>query len=518
MASTSDTRSGTHVQHGRRACGTAQHRRHPSPHLPPRRPTRARLLLQLLLPLLAAAAMLAVPAPAAAGAAGATSSVATATATAGGGGGGGGAAADLSASSTPWLLPASMVLPYEGLHNRAEVLLRLQATHDGWVSVFMFSDAVSWWTLNCVHSYIQYGASTSYVVAAPDEASLLMCTRLRLPCLNMSAMGLGVAPAGSGGGGGGGGGGALQWRSAAYYSMVWAKVALVRRVLELGHHVHFSDVDVVYLRQVWPSYRRLFATSGPDAIFMSEQWQQAPSRGGPGGGGGAVAGLGGSGYVNLFNTGVYAMRSNPRSLAFMDLWYGNGTQQQGNQIAINDLAFGSDASFAFCQSAPECNLLRRRGLTALLLHPSQSTHAGCPPRRLASPADACDDGRLFIHFICSPDGWGLKGRGSKGTMLNAHALRLLDARGSPAYARARGGARGAPLFGARALPTDADGRALYEEDEETDDDGVSAGDAASGLPPHPFLPCPPGPAWARVDGGGTADQKGVAWPADPIDT
>jgi hypothetical protein len=85
---------------------------------------------------------------------------------------------------------------------------------------------------------------------------------------------------------------------------VWAKVDLVRTILRTGYHVHFSDVDVVYLRKVWPSYRLAFHTSGPDAVFMEEQWQLPP----------------GKGYVNLFNTGVYAMRSNPRSLAFMDLW------------------------------------------------------------------------------------------------------------------------------------------------------------------------------------------------------
>lgn len=31
---------------------------------------------------------------------------------------------------------------------------------------------------------------------------------------------------------------------------VWAKVELVSRILRTGHHVHFSDIDVVYLRDV----------------------------------------------------------------------------------------------------------------------------------------------------------------------------------------------------------------------------------------------------------------------------
>eukprot|EP00955_Chlamydomonas_euryale_P076726 362759-Chlamydomonas_euryale.AAC.3 len=60
--------------------------------------------------------------------------------------------------------------------------------------------------------------------------------------------------------------------------------------------------------QVWPSYNHVFSVSGPDAVFMSEQWQLPP--------GGHTGG-----YINLFNTGVYAMRSNARTLAFMDLWW-----------------------------------------------------------------------------------------------------------------------------------------------------------------------------------------------------
>ena len=135
--------------------------------------------------------------------------------------------ASSSSSSLPWLLPPTSQLPYDGLHNDLTALLETQRTPDNWVSIFMFSAGVKWWTMNSIHSYIAYGKSTAYILASPDEASLEACLSLRLPCLNMSAAGIG-----SGGGGGtegteGAGSGAHSWRSAPYYTLVWAKVNLV---------------------------------------------------------------------------------------------------------------------------------------------------------------------------------------------------------------------------------------------------------------------------------------------------
>jgi hypothetical protein len=50
--------------------------------------------------------------------------------------------------------------------------------------------------------------------------------------------------------------------------MVWGKILILQQILQLGYNVHFSDVDVVYLRPVWPSYRGLFYKYGVDGIFM----------------------------------------------------------------------------------------------------------------------------------------------------------------------------------------------------------------------------------------------------------
>ncbi len=40
--------------------------------------------------------------------------------------------------STPWLLPASKDLAYEGLQNDVDALLKAQHTADNWIAVFMF--------------------------------------------------------------------------------------------------------------------------------------------------------------------------------------------------------------------------------------------------------------------------------------------------------------------------------------------------------------------------------------------
>jgi hypothetical protein len=43
-----------------------------------------------------------------------------------------------------------------------------------------------------------------------------------------------------------------------YLRMVWGKIVILRDVLRLGYHAHFSDVDVTYLREVYRSFNLLF--------------------------------------------------------------------------------------------------------------------------------------------------------------------------------------------------------------------------------------------------------------------
>mmetsp|Transcript_26745 Transcript_26745/g.58319 ORF Transcript_26745/g.58319 Transcript_26745/m.58319 type:complete len:399 (-) Transcript_26745:109-1305(-) len=353
---------------------------------------------------------------------------------------------------TPWLLPRSVHLPYEGLESDLDALLRQQSSSEKWITVFMFNAPIKWWTMNCIYSYMKYGHAHNYVVAAPDEAALKVCLEMRVPCLDMTAVGVRVPNVSISA--------AQSWKSAGYYALVWAKVDLVAQILRRGYHVHFSDVDVVYLRDVWRSYAHVFSAAGPDAVFMEEQW------------------VGAKGYVNMFNTGVYAIRSNPRSQAFMAQWYGNGSQASGNQPFINSFAHRPHASFAFCNSAPSCNLVKRRGRAALLLHAPQSPTASCPPLFDNPPHEdqGCHPDLLYIHYICSPRGWGVKGPGSKGHMAQNHMLQLLDVEGRP-------------LYGPAAV--EVDGR----------------------RPSHPFLPCPQPAAWVGYLPM-VLDQQGQAYKPD----
>jgi hypothetical protein len=114
-------------------------------------------------------------------------------------------------------------------------------------------------------------------MATPDDMSLAACIRLRMPCLNMSAAGITVDPNATIDSED-----AKHWMSASYYTLVilgsgssktntpsnampvqvWAKVHLVNKILRTGHHVHFSDVDVVFLRDIWSSYHHLFSQAG----------------------------------------------------------------------------------------------------------------------------------------------------------------------------------------------------------------------------------------------------------------
>ncbi len=55
-------------------------------------------------------------------------------------------------------------------------------SHDGWVTVLVYSKPISRWTLNAVYSLIQYGMVSSYVVAAVDAATMQDCQQWRLPC------------------------------------------------------------------------------------------------------------------------------------------------------------------------------------------------------------------------------------------------------------------------------------------------------------------------------------------------
>lgn len=73
-----------------------------------------------------------------------------------------------------------------------------------------------------------------------------------------------------------------------------------------------------------------------------------------------------------FNVGVYAMESNERTLALMDLWTEQRKGAQGDarneQFALNELA--AERGW-LCSGKESCSALKKAGKPALLRHPTQ---------------------------------------------------------------------------------------------------------------------------------------------------
>ena len=249
--------------------------------------------------------------------------------------------------ATPWLLPPSTRLRYEGHHNNLDRLLSLQARKDRWVTVFIFNRAVRRWTMNAIYSYVKFGRSINYVAAAVDESSLVACLRLRLPCYNASLVPEAARK-------GSGDGLVAEINTQRYLAIVWGKVVMAQRVISRGYHLHLSDVDVVYFRTVFSSYHLLFKKAPHlDAVFM---WEEVVNEE--------------TGMLNLLNTGVYAMLSNNYTQRLMDDWLDPPGGRVGHdQSTLNRrLAF---KSFTLCTSPATCQAAKEAGWATVYRHPPQ---------------------------------------------------------------------------------------------------------------------------------------------------
>ena len=321
-----------------------------------------------------------------------------------------------------------------GKQNELHKLLRMQSKGK-WISVLLFNKAVIRWSLNCIYSMIKMGGVKSYIAATTDDASLQTCMAYRLPCYNASyllaeyastsdakipttTMLIGTKP---------------------YLQIVWAKVRLMKEMLALGFNVHFTDVDAVYLRPIYPSYRNIINKHRVDAIFMKETKLETRS---------SLAKTlqqkgketsdldmqfkeGWERTLNLFNTGIYAIRSTNHSLKLVDRWLASNikgmTKGQGHdQMVINSMAF---TDYVICSGPGLCQAARQQGFATIYRHPSQFGLSGvCPSVKFDPP---CDPVRLFVHVICK-EGWGEKEE-EKGRVLSRFKLWLVDNEGRPIY-------------------------------------------------------------------------------------
>lgn len=116
------------------------------------------------------------------------------------------------------------------------------------VSAVLTTSSLQALLLNWVFSLVMYGNSNAYIIVVLDSDSLAHCQSLRLPCwdarpaladtVDLSSISGNHAynhtTQGSG-----------------YNKLVHAKPAIVLELLKHNFDVHFSDVDVVFVRDVW---------------------------------------------------------------------------------------------------------------------------------------------------------------------------------------------------------------------------------------------------------------------------
>ena len=81
---------------------------------------------------------------------------------------------------------------------------------------------------------------------------------------------------------------------------------------------------------------------------------------------------------NLFNTGVYAMRSTNTSIKLVRNWLRANDWQSHDQAVLNKMAF---KAYVVCSGPAVCQSARAAGWATVFRHPSQfGEHGVCPGR------------------------------------------------------------------------------------------------------------------------------------------
>ncbi|KXZ53977.1 hypothetical protein GPECTOR_6g897 [Gonium pectorale] len=273
--------------------------------------------------------------------------------------------------TVPWLQPPGWVSPYTHLLNNFTELLRLRASSDKWVTVFPLSVAdgrvgtpedvkLIRLALNTIYSYRVFGKSDHYVVAAMTPAAVEDCLRYRLPCYNATHYA----------------------KTRTKVDIYWARLLVLRDTLVTGFNIHFSDLDVSYLRPVMPAIRKVFSWSNnaADGSMMKEE-SLRPNRS----------------PLFLINGGVKLLRSNERVIKFLDSLMPYKPTGVQTQIAMTAQSY---RTWAPCCTEVTCRAAQNAGMAALTPHPMQyGPEHHCKPRH---NSDICggSNRRLYVHAIC----------------------------------------------------------------------------------------------------------------------
>ncbi|KAG1661349.1 hypothetical protein FOA52_002463 [Chlamydomonas sp. UWO 241] len=145
---------------------------------------------------------------------------------------------------------------------------------------------------NCVYSLSRWGeVGSSYIVATFDNASLAACLDMNMPCYDAAHHAPVVVQDGS-----------FNLGKSGSIMLHWAKPHTMLAILRKGTHVHLTDADVTYLRPFQLNYGNAFDTMFADAIMAREDGWAKTER------------MLTNDYINMFNSGVMAVRSNPRTI------------------------------------------------------------------------------------------------------------------------------------------------------------------------------------------------------------
>eukprot|EP01060_Flectonema_neradi_P011114 TRINITY_DN18177_c0_g1_i1.p1 TRINITY_DN18177_c0_g1~~TRINITY_DN18177_c0_g1_i1.p1 ORF type:complete len:680 (+),score=104.29 TRINITY_DN18177_c0_g1_i1:70-2109(+) len=143
--------------------------------------------------------------------------------------------------SAPWLIPRSSItkLPYEGYHHDLEKLLSIQADSNNIVIVYIFNRFWIDHLHNVVYSMIARSGVTNFIVATLDCASLALCIKNRLPCMDGSLFAESERDMEVGGSGFKKG-----FQRKVTEELSWIKPRLALRILSSGYHFLMADMDM----------------------------------------------------------------------------------------------------------------------------------------------------------------------------------------------------------------------------------------------------------------------------------
>ncbi|GBF91853.1 hypothetical protein Rsub_04958 [Raphidocelis subcapitata] len=281
----------------------------------------------------------------------------------------------------PWDIRSADKLPWEGLQEDLDALLRVQA-RDNAVSILVFNEGFYHVTLNCLVSAVKVAKLDNLVIVAAGARSAARCRQLRLPCLDAARLTREY--------GGAAAEGDAARGSAEWFQLVWVKTLAAHAAIARGYDVAFVDADTVFLKEAMPVYRDFLSRNNADGTFMYEEANQTRDDGAP--------------YLNRYlNSGNFFLRSNARTRRLMDAWllgYRFQSQTNGNQLWLNKL---EGLAYKLCLSPAACARRAAEGWAAIHPHPNQFDGAGqmCTPDSLAHfRGGLCTDRRLYVHAVC----------------------------------------------------------------------------------------------------------------------